>query len=70
MENPIRHHLLTVSEVARLLRTDRSFVYRELQRTRQGIPGAIPAFRVGVGPRASWRFSRDAVLVWLRDKQD
>ena len=50
--------LLTVEEVAELLRVPRSWVY---ERTRQRSPNRIPGFRLG----KYWRFRESDVLAWL-----
>jgi excisionase family DNA binding protein len=53
--------LLTVEEVAELLRVPRSWVY---ERTRKRAFDRIPGFRLG----KYWRFRRADVLAWL-DRQ-
>jgi len=53
--------LLTVDEIADLLRVPRSWVY---SRTRQTGPGSIPHLKAG----KYCRFERRAVLTWLRDR--
>ena len=54
----IRHaaasHFLTVGEVAKYLRVDRTTIYRLLNRNE------IPGFRVG----ADWRFNREQIDKW------
>lgn len=49
--------LLTLEQVAKLLRLHTSTVYRMVKR------GKIPAVKVG----RVWRFSRDALDKWLND---
>lgn len=51
-------HLLTVQEVAALLRVPVSWVYG---RTRRRSLERIPAYRIG----KYWRFRRDEVLAWI-----
>ena len=54
--------LLTVQEVADLLRVPVSWVYRHTRkRSRERIPG----YRVG----KYWRFSADEVMSWLRESR-
>jgi excisionase family DNA binding protein len=54
------HPILTVDELAELLRVDRKSVYAAIQR--KEIPGVQ---RIG----KTIRISRDAVLTWIRDGQ-
>ncbi len=54
--------LLTVEEVAEMLRVPKSWVY---ERTRQRSLGRIPGFRLG----KSWRFREADVLEWLERQQ-
>jgi excisionase family DNA binding protein len=51
--------LLTIKEVAELLRVPVSWVYG---RTRKRAPGRLPGYRLG----KYWRFSEDEVLAWVR----
>ena len=55
--------LLTVEEVAEMLRTPKSWVY---ERTRRRAPNRIPGFRLG----KYWRFREADVLEWLERQQD
>jgi excisionase family DNA binding protein len=50
--------ILTIPEVAELLRIAEKTVYTLAQR------GEIPAFKVG----GQWRFSRGAIQVWIDDR--
>jgi excisionase family DNA binding protein len=50
--------VLTVQELARILRVNASTIYRPLKR------GGLPTFRVGSG----WRFDRDSVEAWLKSQ--
>jgi len=50
--------ILTIPEVAELLRVAEKTVYTLAQR------GEIPAFKVG----GQWRFSRGAILSWIEDR--
>ena len=55
------HHVLTVDELAALLRVDRKTAYEAIQR------GEIPGIR-RIGKAI--RVARDAVLRWLAEGQD
>ena len=55
--------LLTVSEIATVLKVNDSWIYGE---TRKTGPGSIPRLRVG----KYLRFSLQNVLTWLKDKQN
>lgn len=48
-------HMLTVKEVAALLRVSTQTLYKMLEQ------GQIPAVRVG----SQWRFDRDKVIGWI-----
>lgn len=50
--------ILTIPEVAELLRIAEKTVYTLAQR------GEIPAFKVG----GQWRFSRGAIQAWIEDR--
>jgi excisionase family DNA binding protein len=50
--------ILTIPEVAELLRIAEKTVYTLAQR------GEIPAFKVG----GQWRFSRSAIQAWINDR--
>ena len=52
------HEILTVGEIAALLRVHPSTIYRLLK------TGEIPAFKLG----ADWRFDAAAVRVWWQGK--
>ena len=52
----MKDDILTVSEVANLLRLAKSTVYKLANE------GKIPGRKIG----GSWRFSRQAILEWLR----
>lgn len=54
-------HLLTVSEVAQLLRVPVSWVYT---RTRHRNNSRLPGYRLG----KYWRFDRDEVLAWVQNQ--
>lgn len=54
--------LLTLEEVAELLRVPKSWVY---ERNRRGSADRIPGFRLG----KYWRFRLGDVLVWLEQRQ-
>jgi excisionase family DNA binding protein len=54
--------LLTVEEVATLLKVDKSWVY---ERTRRRSVDRIPGFRLG----KYWRFRETDVLAWLERQQ-
>ena len=54
--------LLTLEEVAELLRVPKSWVY---ERTRRHSADRIPGFRLG----KYWRFRRGVVLAWLEQQQ-
>ncbi len=54
--------LLTVEEVAEMLRVPKSWVY---ERTRRRAPNRIPGFRLG----KYWRFREADVLEWLARQQ-
>jgi excisionase family DNA binding protein len=56
------NHLLTISEVAKLLQVPVSWVYEQ---TRRRCPGRIPGFRLG----KYWRFSSEDVTAWLAAKR-
>ncbi len=58
-EDRISGQLLTVEEVARLLRVPVSWVYG---RTRKRSLERLPGYRLG----KYWRFREDEVLVWLK----
>jgi len=58
---PIPNSLLTVEEVAALLRVPTSWVY---ERTRARAADRIPGFRLG----KYWRFRETDILAWL-DRQ-
>ena len=47
--------LLTVKELAKLLRLSRQTIYKMLEE------GSIPALRMG----SQWRFDRDTIEAWL-----
>jgi excisionase family DNA binding protein len=49
--------IMTVQELAKYLRVDKSTIYRLLK-----TPGAIPAFRVA----GDWRFSKELIDEWVR----
>jgi len=51
--------ILTLEEVAELLRAHRSTIYRFVRQRR------IPAFQVG----SDWRFSQESIEKWMRDGQ-
>jgi excisionase family DNA binding protein len=53
-----RNDLLTIKEVAELLRVPVSWVYG---RTRRRSIDRIPGFRIG----GSWRFQESEVLAWV-----
>ena len=57
--NSLDDTLMTVKEVAALLKVHHTSVYRFIKRE------SIPAFKIG----ADWRFSRRAIEKWLRDQQ-
>jgi excisionase family DNA binding protein len=50
-------NVLTIGEVAQLLRVHPATIYRLLKKK------GIPAFRVGF----DWRFSREAVEAWMKE---
>ncbi|HEX2734336.1 MAG TPA: helix-turn-helix domain-containing protein [Polyangiaceae bacterium] len=52
-------HLLTVKEVAALLRVSSQTLYKMLEQ------GGIPAIKVG----SQWRFERDKVRAWLESRE-
>ncbi|WP_407642413.1 helix-turn-helix domain-containing protein [Caballeronia arvi] len=52
---PLNDEILTIPEVAALLRVAEKTVYTLAQR------GEIPAFKVG----GQWRFSRSAIQAWI-----
>jgi len=54
----VKHHLLTVNEVAELLRVPVSWVY---ERTRRRDAGQLPGYRLG----KYWRFREEEVLAWI-----
>ena len=54
-------HLLTVHEVAELLRVPVSWVY---SRTRKRSVGRLPGYHLG----KYWRFREDEVLAWLKSQ--
>jgi excisionase family DNA binding protein len=51
--------LLTVHEVAALLKVHHTSIYRFIKRE------GLPAFKIG----ADWRFSKRAIEQWLKDQQ-
>lgn len=53
-----KDNILTLPEMAKLLRVAEKTVYTLAQR------GEIPAFKVG----GQWRFSRDAIEVWIDEQ--
>lgn len=53
-------HLLTVKEVAALLRVSSQTLYKMLEQ------GGIPAVKVG----SQWRFEREKVRAWLESQQE
>jgi excisionase family DNA binding protein len=53
----VNPRVMTVSEVANLLRVHRTTIYRLLKN------GKIPAFRVG----SDWRFNRERIDQWRID---
>lgn len=55
----LKEHLLTVREVAALLRVPVSWVYA---RMRKRAPERIPAYRLG----KYWRFSEGEILAWMK----
>jgi excisionase family DNA binding protein len=57
-EEGVKHHFLTVKEVAELLRVPVSWVY---ERTRRRDGGQLPGYRLG----KYWRFREDEVLAWI-----
>lgn len=52
-------HLLTVKEVAALLRVSSQTLYKMLEQ------GGIPAVKVG----SQWRFEREKVRAWLESQE-
>ena len=52
--------VMTVQEVAQLLRVHQTTIYRLLR------GNGLPGFRVG----SEWRFSRQAVVAWIKEKTD
>ena len=52
-------YVMTVAEIAEYLKVQRITIYRWARK------GKIPAFRVG----EDWRFHRDAIDKWMRDRQ-
>ncbi len=54
-----KHHLLTVPEVAELLRVPVSWVY---ERTRRRSLDRLPGYRLG----KYWRFNQNEVLAWVK----
>jgi excisionase family DNA binding protein len=54
-----KHHLLTVQEVAELLRVPVSWVY---ERTRRRSLDRLPGYRLG----KYWRFNQNEVLAWVK----
>jgi len=60
--NGDRTPLLTIKEVAELLRVPVSWVYG---RTRNRAPGRIPGYRLG----KYWRFSEAEVLAWVKSQR-
>jgi len=61
-ENGDRSPLLTIKEVAELLRVPVSWVYG---RTRNRAPGRMPGYRLG----KYWRFSEAEVLAWVKSQR-
>jgi excisionase family DNA binding protein len=57
-----RSALLTIKEVAELLRVPVSWVYG---RTRNRAPGRMPGYRLG----KYWRFSKAEVLAWVKSQR-
>jgi excisionase family DNA binding protein len=51
--------VLTLKEVAELLRTHPSTIYRLLRKRR------IPAFKMG----SDWRFNREAIDQWISERE-
>jgi excisionase family DNA binding protein len=58
-ERADRGHLLTIKEVAELLRVPVSWVYG---RTRNRALGRLPGYRLG----KYWRFRENEVLAWVK----
>jgi len=56
-------NLLTVDELAKILKTPKSWVYGK---SRQTGPGAIPRIKVG----KYLRFELDKVMVWLKRQNE
>jgi excisionase family DNA binding protein len=51
--------MLTLPEVAKLLRVHESTIYRLLRRRE------LPAFKIG----RDWRFRRDSIERWMRERE-
>jgi excisionase family DNA binding protein len=60
MQSPVaEHHVLTLEEVAELLRVHPSTIYRLLNK------GDLPAFKVG----SDWRFNQESIEQWLKRQE-
>ena len=62
IELPEPECLLTVIDVADMLKLPLTWVY---ERTRRRGPGRLPGFKIG----AYWRYRRDEVLAWIGEQQ-
>ena len=51
--------ILTLEEVAELLRAHRSTIYRFVRK------GRIPAFKMG----SDWRFSQESIEKWISERE-
>jgi excisionase family DNA binding protein len=58
LERSMEGEVLTVQELARILRVNTSTIYRRIKR------GGWPAFRVS----SDWRFDGDSVEAWLKSQ--
>ena len=61
----VKTDLLSAGEVARLLRSSRSYVYKV---ARAGTLGYVALGQEGPGRRTAMRFTRDAVATFLRSR--